>query len=83
MTKPVLIKTYTSNGAYERDAASLYKRGYIVASTSVQPGHIRLGASIVRMVALFGVFTGPARTPDKITVTYRLSKAGVAPSFAV
>lgn len=78
--RPVLQKTYTSPKAFERDAEKLYKQGYIVASTTTERGSVKLGASIVRMVALFGVFTGPSRNPDTISVTYRLSNAGVVPS---
>ena len=37
-----LIRTYTSQGAYEQDATRLARLGYVVASVVEEPGQWRL-----------------------------------------
>jgi hypothetical protein len=63
-----LIRTYTSQDAYEQDAARLARLGYIVASVVEEPARWILTQ---RLCALFGPM------PTRFTVTY--SDYGASP----
>jgi hypothetical protein len=64
-----LIRTYTSQSAYEQDAVHLAQLGYVVANVSEVPASSRWGALIRR---LFGSMR------RRLTVTY--SDAGMGSS---
>ena len=80
--KPVINKTYKSQGEFERDAAKLFKKGYIVQSSNTQQGEVLFGHTVLKWVTLFGVLTGPVRNKPRISATYVLLRTrGVSPSF--
>jgi hypothetical protein len=63
-----LIRTYTSHGAYEQDAARLARMGYVMASVVEEPGQWRWAQRLPRLF-------GSARV--RLIVTY--SDYGDAP----
>jgi hypothetical protein len=63
-----LIRSYTSQSAYEQDVMRLARLGYVVVSIVEEPASSRWGTLLQRL---------SGSTPPRLTVTYR--DVGVAP----
>jgi hypothetical protein len=68
----VKVKSYKSDGAFQRDADKMMRDGWRIEGQVAQGGHVSLGKTLIKsnLTLGLGLLTGFSRTKDKITVTW-------------